>query len=179
MKAHRLRSHFTAAGAGFASILMGCAQQSPKASDPVQMLVERSRASNAVLMRGDIERYAALLSFSEDFTLFSPFGGEPTRGRLSPERMAALGRFFRDGTFQQEVVQSYGTKDMVVLALVERARVGVGGLPVQDWALRVTLVYRREGSDWLLVHRHADPLVAGVTLPEAAELAGRERAPEK
>lgn len=139
------------------------------------MLIERSRASNSVLMRGDIERYAALLSFSEDFTLFSPFGGEPTRGRLSPERMAAMGRFFKDGSFEQDVVQSYGTNDMVVLALIERASVGVGGLPVQDWALRVTLVYRREGSEWLLVHRHADPLVAGVTLHEAAELARRKR----
>lgn len=143
------------------------------------MLTERSRASNAVLMRGDIERYVALLPISDDFTLFSPFGGEPTRGRLPPERMAAMGRFFRDGTFEQEVVQTYGTDDMVVLALVERARVGVGGLPVQDWALRVTLVYRREGSEWLLVHRHADPLVAGVTLPEAAELARRERVADR
>jgi ketosteroid isomerase-like protein len=126
-------------------------------------------------MRGDVERYAALVSMPEDFTLFSPFGGEPTRGRLTPERKAALGRFFRGGTLEQEVVEAYGTSDMVVLALVERARVAVGGLPVQDWALRVTLVYRREGADWLLVHRHADPLVAGVTLPEAAELARRER----
>jgi ketosteroid isomerase-like protein len=139
------------------------------------MLVERSRASNAVLMRGEIDRYAKLVSQSDDFTLFSPFGGEPTRGRLSPERMAAMGRFFRDGTLEQEVVQSYGSKDMVVLALVERARVGVGDLPVQDWALRVTLVYRREGSEWLLVHRHADPLVAGITLPESAALARRKR----
>jgi len=176
MKAQTLRSRLAAAGAGLTSFLMGCANQPARSDDAVPMLIERSRASNSVLMRGEIDRYAALLSFSEDFTLFSPFGGEPTRGRLPPERMAAMGRFFRDGSFEQEVVQSYGTNDMVVLALVERARVGVGGLPVQDWALRVTLVYRREGAEWLLVHRHADPLVAGVTLPEAAELARRIRA---
>ena len=85
--------------------------------------------------------------------------------------MAALGRFFRNGSFEQEVVETYGSPDMVVLAVIERANVEVGGLPAQDWALRVTLVYRREGDDWRLAHRHADPLAPGVTLEQAAALA--------
>ena len=82
-----------------------------------------------------------------------------------------MGRFFRNGTLEQEVVQSYGSADMVVLAIVERARVEVGGLPAQDWSLRVTLVYRRDGGDWRLAHRHADPLVVGIPLEQAAALA--------
>ncbi len=172
MKTHMLRSHLAMAGGCLAVILIGCTRPGPQEA-AVAMLVDRSRASNAELMRGNVDGYAERVPVSDDFTLFSPFGGEPTRGPLPPERMAAMGRFFKDGTFEQEVVQTYGTQDMVVLALVERARVGVGGLPVQDWALRVTLVYRREGSDWLLVHRHADPLVAGITLQEAAELGRR------
>jgi ketosteroid isomerase-like protein len=175
MRTHRLRSHLTKTSAGVASFLLGCAHHGP-GGDAASLLIERSRSGNAALMRGDIERYVELVPIADDFTLFSPFGAEPTRGPLSRERVSALGRFFREGTFEQEVVQSYATGDMVVLALVERARVGVGGLPVQDWALRVTLVYRREGNEWVLVHRHADPLVAGITLPEAAELAGRKRA---
>ena len=85
-----------------------------------------------------------------------------------------MGRFFRNGTLEQEVVQTYGSPDMVVLAVIERAHVEVGGLPAQDWPLRVTLVYRREGDEWRLAHRHADPLVAGVSLEQAAALA-RER----
>jgi hypothetical protein len=47
----------------------------------------------------------------------------------------------------------------------------VGGLPDQDWPLRVTQIYRRDGSDWLLAHRHADPLVHAVGLEQAAVLA--------
>ncbi len=54
----------------------------------------------------------------------------PTRGaQLTDERWEAMGRFFKNGTLVQDVVQSYGTADMVVLAVVEHARVEVGGLP--------------------------------------------------
>jgi hypothetical protein len=35
----------------------------------------------------------------------------------------------------------------------------------------VTLVYRREGTAWRLVHRHADPLVHGMSLEQAAAIA--------
>lgn len=147
--------------------------------DTVQMLITRSKDANAALMRGDIDRYRALVTLSEDFSLMAPFGGEPTRGAPPRERMAAMGKFFREGTLEQEVVQSYQVADMVVLAIVERAHVAVGGLPSQDWALRVTLVYRRQGSEWLLVHRHADPLVASVSLHHAASLARGDRPKEE
>jgi hypothetical protein len=47
----------------------------------------------------------------------------------------------------------------------------VGGLPDRDWSLRVTQVYRRDGSDLQLVHRHADPIVHAIGLEQAAALA--------
>jgi len=74
------------------------------------------------------------------------------------------------------LVHAYGSPDMVVLAIIERAHVEVGGLPAQDWALRVTLVYRREGSAWRLAHRHADPLSHAINLTQSAALARGERA---
>jgi ketosteroid isomerase-like protein len=140
-------------------------------------LIERSAEANAALMRGDVDRYRALVPVSGDFTLMSPFGGAPSHGaQLTAERWEAMRRFFRNGTLQQQLVQSYATADMIVLATIERARVEVGGMPAQDWALRVTLVYRRAGTGWQLVHRHADPLVAGVSVEQAAALARREAA---
>ena len=139
----------------------------------VAELVRRSAEANAALMRGDIAGHRAAITLADDFTLMSPFGGAPTHAsELTEERWQAMGRFFRNGVFAQEVVQAYGTADMVVLALIERQTVEVGGLPAQDWPLRVTLVYRRESNgDWRLAHRHADPLAGGITLDRAAALA--------
>jgi hypothetical protein len=57
----------------------------------------------------------------------------------------------------------------------ERAHVSVGGLPEQDWALRVTSVFKREGAQWKLAHRHADPFVEDVSILEAAGIARGER----
>lgn len=149
------------------------AAQAPCAS--IDRLVKLSEESNAALMRGDIQRYRELLSLSEDFTLMSPFGGRPSRGSdYSNEGMEALGRFFRNGDLKIQLISAYEAADLVVLALIEQAHVEVGGLPAQDWSLRVTLVYAREGGAWRLAHRHADPLVAGVSLQEAAELARRK-----
>jgi ketosteroid isomerase-like protein len=55
--------------------------------------------------------------------------------------------------------------------MIFRMRAIVGGLPEQDWALRVTQVYRRDPSGWRLVHRHADPLLRSLGLEQAAALA--------
>ena len=148
------------------------AHASPEIDKEVARLIELSLESNTALMRGDVNRYRALVPVTDDFTLMSPFGGEPTHASaLTSESWEAMGKFFRNGTFGMETVQAYGSADMVVLALIERANVEVGALPAQDWALRVTLVYRRVGSEWQLAHRHADPLVAGITHQQAADLA--------
>ncbi|WP_068875326.1 MULTISPECIES: DUF4440 domain-containing protein [unclassified Phenylobacterium] len=143
---------------------------------PLPDLVKLSESANDALMRGDVARYRTLLRLDEDFLLMSPFGGEPSRRPTDEAAWARLGAFFANGSLSQQLVHAWEGADMATLAVIERARVEVGGLPAQDWALRVTLVYRRTAEGWALIHRHADPLAHGIGLRQAAAL-GRGATP--
>jgi ketosteroid isomerase-like protein len=141
-------------------------------AEPVAQLVARAAEKNAAFMRGDMQRWSELVHIAADFTLMQPMGGSASRGfDMSPARMAEMARYFRNGRTDLELVQTYASDDIAVLVMVERQTAEVGGLPKQDWSLRVTEVYRKAGAGWELVHRHADPLVRRVELEQAAALA--------
>lgn len=170
---HSRRTIIAAGATGLASLATGAPAKTKEGivDDIVAELVRKSEQANAALMNGDVDTYLGLITLSDDFTLMSPFGGTPSRGAYSRERWDEIGRFFKNGTLKQELVQAYGSGDMVVLVVIEHGQGEVGGLPMQDWPLRVTLVYRREGAAWKLAHRHADPLARGITLQQSAVLA--------
>ena len=135
-------------------------------------LISRTEKANQALVRGDIDEYVALTRHAKDYTLMNPFGGTPSHGfEDSPERRAGMKQFFKSGTLKQEVVASFPSEDLFVLVTIEHMHGKAGGLPEQDWTLRVTQVFRKEGSEWQLVHRHADPLGSKITVPQAAALA--------
>jgi ketosteroid isomerase-like protein len=143
-------------------------------SDTAELAALTARA-NTALMKGDAVSYAAIIKHTKDFTLMQPFGGKIVHGfDPSPDHLAQLGSFFKNGDFRQEVVQSFISGDIAVLVVIEEQFVEVGGLPMQDWPLRVTLVFKRERGEWLLAHRHADPLVHGISVKHAAALARGE-----
>lgn len=140
--------------------------------DLVSQLLQRARQAHVVLMRGDVAAYRALIEPTDDFILMAPFGGTPSRGAdMTEERWQAVGRFFVNGKDSTlDLVHAWRGADMVVLAVIERTHLEAGGLPAQDWALRVTLVFRHEQGRWLLAHRHADPLGPGISVAQAAAL---------
>jgi len=160
-----------AAGAVGVTTLATSVQVNAVTEDIIAKLARESELGNAALLRGDVDTYLGFIKLAQDFTLMSPFGGQPSKGGYTKEQWQEIGSFFRNGTLRQELVQGYSSADMAALVVIEHCRGEVGGLPMQDWGLRVTLVYRREVDEWLLVHRHADPLANGITLDQSAALA--------
>jgi ketosteroid isomerase-like protein len=141
--------------------------------EDMRKLVGRVREATGALMQGDVRRYFALVNEAPDYTLMPPTGGPTRHGPdTSPASVEALAKFFAGGgEADLELEQSYASGDLVVLVGVERQHGTVGGLPDQDWSLRVTLVFRREDSDWRLVHRHADALVQPISMEHLSLLA--------
>ena len=137
----------------------------------VAELVRRTAEAASAYIRGDIRKYLTLIKHADDYTLMPPYGGEPRRGFNAEEALEATPKMFRGGEADLELVQSYASGDMAVLVAIERQHGEVGGMPDQDWSLRVTLVFRREGPEWRLVHRHADPLVHVIPMEHMAALA--------
>jgi ketosteroid isomerase-like protein len=139
-------------------------------------LVRRVTEAAEALISGDVKGYVALIGHAPDYTLMSPYGGDPVRGfDDSDEALAGLSRFFRGGEAKVEVVETYTSGDLVVLVVIERQHGTVGDLPDQDWSLRVTWVFRRTGeSAWEVVHRHADALVHAIDHERLGALARGE-----
>jgi len=145
---------------------------SADAAEPFAALVNRAAEKNAAFMNSDMQRWLTLARIAPDFTLMQPFGGPASHGfDPTPARLADMARTFKSGKTSLELEHAYTSDSMIVLAMLERQTAEVGGLPEQDWSLRVTEVYRRDAGAWALVHRHADPLVANRGLEPAAALA--------
>jgi ketosteroid isomerase-like protein len=135
-------------------------------------LIEIASEATVAFIRGDMRRYFALIKHSDDYTLMSPTGGDTTRGfEVTEERIAEMEQFFKTGDGALEVVETYASGKLAVIVAVERQHGEVGDFPAQEWSLRVTLVFRREGSGWQQVHRHADALVHPITFDTLSELA--------
>lgn len=161
-----------ACAAGAVAMLAGGEAAADTGPDSdVAALVARAATAHERLMRGDIAGYRQAIEVTPDFLLMDPFGGRPSGAPKSDAHWNRIGRFFRDGDAASfELVGAYRSADLIVLVANERAHVAVGSLAAQDWSLRVTLVFRREDGAWRLAHRHADPLVRGVSLEEAARI---------
>lgn len=135
-------------------------------------LLDRMDEAAAAYIRGDIRRYLALFDHPDDYSLMSPFGGEIHFGAdYTEEDLEVTSKFFASGEAKLEVQHTYVSGDLVVLVAVERQHGEVGGLPDQDWSLRVTIVFRRAGDRWQIVHRHADALVKEIPFSHLAVLA--------
>jgi ketosteroid isomerase-like protein len=140
-------------------------------ADGLTALVRRVSEAAKAFIRGDIRRYVELLPHAEDYTLMPPYGEVRHGFDHSDASLDATAEWFQGGEAELEVVRADRSGDLAVIVAIERQHGVVGGLPEQDWSLRVTLVFRLEEGEWRLVHRHADPLVHPVDHVQLSVLA--------
>jgi ketosteroid isomerase-like protein len=133
--------------------------------------VQRTEEAADAYVRGDMDDYLRLVHHANGFTLLAPYGGPASRHEDRATEIRSSDALFHSGEARLEQVETHAWGDTVVLAMIERQHGKIGDSPDQEWTLRVTHVYRRDGSDWQLVHRHADPLVRAIGLEELASLA--------
>jgi hypothetical protein len=108
-------------------------------------------------MRVDTDRYLTLTHHARGYTLMGPNGGAPARYDDRTESLKAGARYFKAGEAKLELVHAHAWDDTVLPVMIERQHGQVGGLPDRDWSLRVTQVYRGNGSIGQLVHLPAMP----------------------
>ena len=145
-------------------------------SPNIMMLLNEVQREREAWVSGRSDVAAEHMAHSPDFTIAGPFGGAPVRGwtehfQAAQARAAAQ---FRGGTSEIQLVSSHESNDLIVLVMVERGEAQFdGSSEPQDWTLRVTQVYRRDGMSWKIVHRHADPLIERRTLNETVALVSK------
>jgi ketosteroid isomerase-like protein len=96
----------------------------------------------------------------DDVTLANPLG-PPRRGAAEVAKaIAEAAAQVSDGSVRGfEEVSRYSTPDLGYVVKIERSQARlVGSENINSLALRVTLIFRREGDTWRVAHRHADPI---------------------
>ena len=122
-------------------------------------------------VNGDPGPAHAVFSQRDDVTLCNPVG-PPCRGSEDVERAAAEpSSHFTDGEVSGfDEVSRVVTADLGYLVRIERGQAHIDGSPEpMPYALRVTMIFRREGEVWKIAHRHADPITTPRPLASAME----------
>lgn len=117
-------------------------------------------AAQKAFMNGDASGLQALYSHRDDVTVMGGFGGVERGWTEVGPRLAWAASHFHGGTYSQEVIGTTVGQDIACLVSQERwLRTGPDGQPLPPLDLRVSQMFRLEGTRWRLVHRHADELV--------------------
>ena len=114
-------------------------------------LYEAERA----LLNGDLAQRRAIWSRNEPVSILGALRNAYGQHEVD-EAFAFLERSFSDCTSYTFELQAYDVAgDMAYTAGLEHASNSFDGQP-RSFTLRATQVYRREGGEWKVAHRHAD-----------------------
>jgi ketosteroid isomerase-like protein len=110
------------------------------------------------LLNGDASPRQAIWSRNEPVSILGALRNAYGRQEVE-EAFTFLERNFSDCTSYTFELQAYDVVgDMAYTAGLEHASNSFDGQP-RSFTLRATQVYRREGGEWRVAHRHADTVI--------------------
>jgi ketosteroid isomerase-like protein len=111
--------------------------------------------AEVALHNGDADLRRAIWSRNEPVSIFGAWRNAYGQQEVE-ETFAFLEKSFTDCRSYSFEVQAYDVVgDAAYTAGLERTSASVDGQP-REYTLRATQVYRREGGEWKVAHRHAD-----------------------
>jgi ketosteroid isomerase-like protein len=125
--------------------------------DFLASVLPRLKEADTALHNGDASRRAALWSHEDPVTVFGAVRNASGWSEVGPAFDWVASRF-SNGSFDYEVIAAGASGDLGYIAGIEHTTASVAGAPPEAYELRVTTVCRREGGEWKVVHRHADPV---------------------
>ena len=126
-----------------------------------QFMQRRAEAASAYV-RGEAAPVERMATREGNATFFAPRGGfvqgaEEVRSTYTRDADA----FAPGGDSRFEILQIGASDGLAYWVGFQRATAHIRGrAEAVPFNLRVTEVFRREGGEWKLVHRHADPLTS-------------------
>jgi hypothetical protein len=128
----------------------------------VRDAIARLHQAMAEVANGDVSAIKSLYSHTADATSFYGWGGYERGWEAVSKRWDWAGAQFKGGTVRYENISTVIASAMFYVTEIETyANQRVAGVEgITGWSNRVTHIFRREGAEWRLVHRHGNRLEA-------------------
>ena len=129
----------------------------------------RYRDAETALHNGDAAPRKAAWSHADPVTLLGAALSATGWAEIEEVFDRLQARFSNCASCEHEVIAAGASGDIAYIVAFEHTTASVNGSPPLPYTLRATTVFRREGGEWRVVHRHADPVAS----EHAAELVQR------
>jgi ketosteroid isomerase-like protein len=125
-----------------------------------QQAIDDIKSATQHVCNGNANPLKALWSRADDVTIMGGWGSyEHSWDQVAPRLEWAAARFLEgQGAFETLAMGEDGNLGYTIWIERYDARVQ-GSDTVRPIALRVTQIYRHEGSTWKIIHRHADAIM--------------------
>jgi ketosteroid isomerase-like protein len=127
----------------------------PDTREPLTQALDRLAHAQAAMGAGNPALYAALWADSPDTTLFGAWGPTERGHAAVTATFTWVGSRFSEGALVPRYDVVWVEGDLAYTVGVEEGTVRIDRKPASRMLLRVTHIWRHDGS-WRLVHRHAD-----------------------